>query len=255
MSISQYSKLLFRLGILSLLITCLWLLSGRSQNRVQFEKEIPVIAGQLQAEGDVIPVELWCKNAELSAPNAIEKLSCVIKNNTNKYISAGVLYTSITMEINGQEAIVSSFDSFDTFVHPDFREEHKNNLIAPGKEYIYNDLPNSFDNAILKRINVQLDYVEFEDGSSSGSNRGGSRIIKNIREGAAIYKAWLAEQYKQRGKSVDAIMPLLDSSYPLPQELKLQNDEQESGANIYRKYARRTYQTKGAESLIKNLSK
>lgn len=255
MSISQYSKVLFRLCILSALITCLWLLSVKSQNRAQFEKEIPVIATQLPLESGVIPVELRCKNAELSAPNSIENLSCVIKNNTNKYISAGSLYTSITMEKEGQAIVLSTFDTFDTFVHPDFREEHKNNLIAPGNEYVLNQLPSSYDSVIIKRIDAHLDYIEFDDGSSLGVNKGGSRIIKGTREGAAMYKNWLVEQYKRRGKSIDAIMALLDSSYPLPEELGLQNGEQENGANIYRKYARRTYQTKGAEGLIKNLSK
>jgi hypothetical protein len=252
---SQYSKVIFRLCILCALVTCLWLLSVKSQNRGQFEKEIPVIANQLQAENGVVPVELRCENAELSAPSAIEKLSCVIKNNTNKYISAGTLYTSITMEIGGQETVVSSFDTFDTFLHSDFREERKNNLIGPGKEYILNDLPNSYDNAVIKRINAQIDYIEFNDSSALGPDRGGSRITKNMREGAAMYKVWLVEQYKKRGKSVDAIIPLLNGTYPLQEELGFTNEEQQSGANLYRKYARRVYEDKGKEALIKNLQK
>lgn len=147
---SQYSKVIFRLCILCALVSCLWLLSTKSQTRTQFEKEIPVIANQLQSENVIVPVELRCENAKLSTPNSIESLSCVIKNNTNKYISAGALYTSITMEKGGQEIVLSTFDTFDTFVHPDFREEHKDNLVAPGREYVLNQLPTSYDDVVIK---------------------------------------------------------------------------------------------------------
>jgi hypothetical protein len=69
---------------------------------------IPVVTDQLGLVDGVIPVELKCENAELSAPNVLENLSCVIKNNTNKPISAGAVYTSIIPEKDGIRSVSSS---------------------------------------------------------------------------------------------------------------------------------------------------
>ncbi len=226
MSDSPKLKVLFRLFILCALVTCLWFFSNKatskitSQNAAPFERQIQVTTNQIQPDKGIIPVELKCENAELSAPNAIEKLSCVIKNNTQKYITAGSLYTSITVEQEGKTFAVSTYDVFDTFLHPDFRADHTNNLIAPGKEYRLNDLPVTYDNNVLvKGITVQIDYLEFADNSMLGPNRAGSRIVGDMREGAAKYKNWIAQKYKEKGKSIEAIIPLLDADQPLAEEL------------------------------------
>jgi hypothetical protein len=215
--------------------------------------KIPIVVHQLPSENGMISVELKCDNAELSAPNVLEKLSCVIKNNTRNYISAGALYISITLESDGKPLVVSTYDTFDTFLHPDFREDHKNNLIAPGKEYRLNDLPSSYgEDVVIKGIAVKIDYIEFANNSMLGENRGGSRIIGDTRVGAAKYKNWLTQEYKRKGGKIEALVPLLDGSQPLP-ELGVQNAEQERGAIMYRKYSRRTYADKGAAGLVKHL--
>jgi hypothetical protein len=188
MSNSPNLKTHLRLYILCTLVACLWLFASsanstisKSQGTQQFERSLPVVTDHLQADNGVILVELRCEAAELSAPNALEKLSCVIKNNTPSYISAGALYTSITLEKDGKPLVVSTFDTFDTFLHPDFREDHKNNLIAPRKEYRLNDLPTSYgEDTVIKGIAVKIDYIEFADNSLLGNSRGGSRIIRDI---------------------------------------------------------------------------
>jgi hypothetical protein len=247
MSISPNLKTHLRLYILCALVACLWVFSSNAnsttikpQSLQQIEGSLPVVTDQLKPNNGVIPVELRCEDAELSAPNALEKLSCVIKNNTRSYISAGALHTSITLEKDGKTLEVSTYDTFDTFLHPDFRAAHLNNLISPGKEYRLNDLPVSYsDDVVIKGIAVQIDYIEFADNSILGNNRSGSRIIGNVREGAVKYKDWLIQEYRRRGESIDALLPLLDGSHPLP-ELGLQNAEQERGAIMYRKYSLRT---------------
>jgi hypothetical protein len=252
-------KTLLRLCLLCTLSICLWFFSGnvtskiKTQNPGQFERQLPVTTSQLHADDGRIPVELRCENVELSAPNELEKLTCVITNNTSGYISAGALHTSITIEDDGKPLVISTYDTFDTFLHPDFREDHKDNLIAPGKEYRLNDLPASYrEGAVIKGVAVEIDYIEFADKSMLGNNRSGSRIIGELRKGAAKYKNWLAQEYKRRGGKVEALVPLIDGTQPLP-ELEIQNAEQERGAIMYRKFSWRTYTDKGADGLNKHL--
>lgn len=221
-------------------------------NRQVGDSQIPVVTHQLSAENGIIPVELRCENAELSAPSALKKLSCVIKNNTNKYIAAASINISITIEKEGKTSTDSSFLTIDTFVHPDFRSEHENNFIPPKGERPFQDLPTSYDNALIKGVEIGVDYVEFAGNSTAGPDRSGSRIINNIREGAAKYKQWLIQKYNQNGKSINAIAPLLEKDQPIPYESGIQNGDQQQGAKFYRDYARKTYKTKGAEGLIKH---
>lgn len=240
--------------ISAVVIATTGLKAGSKQATVQTEGlQLPIVARQLPSGKGVIPVELRCGNAELSAPNAIEKLPCVIKNNTDKYISAATVTISITLEEKGRTYSGSSFLTFDTFIHPDFREEHKNNLIAPKEEYSLQSLSESYDDAIVKGVIAQVDYVEFADNTALGSNQAGSRIIANIRAGAAKYRDWLVEKYNRSGKSMNAIAPLLEKDQPLAEELGIQNGDQQQGAIIYRNFARKTYEAKGTEGLSKYL--
>jgi hypothetical protein len=217
------------------------------------DSQLPIVTHQLSSENGVILVELKCENAELSTPSALKKLSCVIKNNTNKYIAASTMNISVILEREGKTSTDSSFLTIDTFVHPDFRSEHGNNLIPPKGERPFQDLPTSYDNAVIKGVAISVDYVEFGDNSMAGPNRSGSRIITDIREGAAKYKQWLIQKYNQNGKAINAIVPLLENDQPIPYESGIQNGDQQQGAKFYRNYARKTYRTKGAEGLIKHL--
>jgi hypothetical protein len=258
---SPNHKTLLRFCILCAIATCLWFFSSQatsktiqSQDATQFEKHIPVTTNQLEPDNSVIPVELKCEAAELSAPNTLEKLSCLIRNNTNKYITAATMNISITLEKEGKPSIDSSFLTIETFVHPDFREEHKNNLIPPGGERHIEDIQTSYDNAVVKGVTVRIDYVEFaDDAARLGPNHAGSRIISNIREGAAKYKDWLIQKYIQSGRSINSITILLEKGQLPLDELGIKNGDQQQGVVFYRNYARKTYETKGAEGLIKYL--
>lgn len=262
MPISPNFKTHLRLYILCALIAFLWLFSGnanstisKSQDTQQFEKSLRVVTDQLQPDNGVIPVELRCEEAELSAPNALEKLSCVIKNNTNKYIAAATINISFHTEKEGKQSLDSSYLTIETFGHPDFREEHRDNLIPPSGERPFQDLPTSYDNALIKGVTVRIDYIEFADSNTRlGPNRAGSRIIANIREGAEKYKNWLVKKYNESGKSIDSITPLLEVNQPLPAELGIQNGDQQQGVIFYRNYARKTFKTKGAKGLSKRLN-
>jgi hypothetical protein len=262
MAIPPNLKMQLRLYILCALVACLWVFSSnanstiiKSQGARQFERSMPVVTDQLQQDNGVIPVELRCENAELSAPNALEKLSCVIRNNTNKYIAAATINISLRTEKEGKETLDSSYLTIETFGHPDFRQEHQDNLIPPGGEFPFQDAPTSYDNIVIKGVTVRIDYIEFADSATRlGLNRAGSRIIANIREGAEKYKNWLVKKYNESGKSINAIAPLLEKDQPIPAELDIQNGDQQQGVIFYRNYALKTFKIKGADELSKRLN-
>jgi hypothetical protein len=212
-----------------------------------------VKAGQLDPVGGSLPVELTCEDAKLIGGGRISQLTCVIKNNSFAPMVAGTLQVSIVINANGKEESVSGYHTFDTFLHPDFREDHKNNLIQPGMVYRFNVPPTDYGDATVKEIEAEVDYIEFLDKPSVGPNHVGSRTLSDIREGAAKYKNWLAEQYKRKAASVMAIAEILDNETIDPNESGLKNSDQSSGASMYRKYARRMYNSKGPQEFLRRL--
>src|SRR5258708_28877385 len=101
----------------------LWLLAGSANGGPQ-EKPgltlLPVQVEQIDPVGGVIPVELRCLDAQLSSPRAIEKLTCVIKNNTDRFITAGTVAVAINFERAGTELELQSYDTFNTFLQSDY---------------------------------------------------------------------------------------------------------------------------------------
>ncbi|HEX8846043.1 MAG TPA: hypothetical protein VF791_15435 [Pyrinomonadaceae bacterium] len=252
---SRVAIVILLAALVGLIVISTAVLRARSDQTTQQlgDSRIPIVTNQLPSESGVIPVELKCEDAELSAPNALKKLSCVIKNNTDKHIAAAAMNISITLEKEGQTSIDSSFLTIETLVHPDFRSEYRNNLIPPKGERPFQDLPTNYGDAVIKGVTIRVDYVEFTDNSTAGLNQAGLRIITNIREGAVKYKEWLIRKYNQSGNSINAIVPLLEKDQPIPHDLDIRNGDQQQGVIFYRNYARKTYKTKGAEGLIKHL--
>ncbi len=211
--------------------------------------ELAVAVRQLPAEGGVIPVELRCEPARLISPNSIEPRLCFLKNNTNKLIAAVALAYSITTEKNGKEATGISYLTAETLVHPDLRADRLDNRVGPGRELPIRDSATTYeDDAVVKGIEVWIDYVEFDDQTAAGPNRVGSRIVSDIRAGAAKYKAWLVDKYRQSGNSVAAVVPLLDT-HLRREELGIRSGEEEHGAIAYQNHARRLTREKGPQGL------
>lgn len=249
----------FKLGVL-LIITCgvVWLLSSKATTQgtktsVPQRTYLPIKAKQVRSDDGTLPVSLRCDDAELSAPNEIEKVSCVIVNNTNKRISAAGVVFTVIVEQDGETSPDSSLLTIETFIHPDLREDKQNNLIPPGGEGSVRPLPVSYDDAVIRGVSMEVDYVEFEDKSTFGPDKVGSRVITNIRAGAAMYKNWLVGKYRQNGQSVESLVRILDRQ-PMPEEeIGIKNDDQRQGAIIYRNHTRSTYESKGPGSLVKHL--
>ena len=243
-----------RILILVVLLGALWLVSLRPTATQTSALMLPVSVQNLSSGTDINPVELRCADARLSAPNYIEKLSCVLKNNTDRAIRAGTLVVNVTIEQRGTMETISSYDSFDTLLNPDMHNEQGPHLIPPQGEYVIDQLPTNYGEGIVKRISESIDYIEFTEGPPLGRNVAGSRIINDVRQGAAKYKEWLVREFHRNGESPDAILTILNKSDVIPEAgLNLQNSDQVTGANLFRKFLLRTYGSKGEAELVKHL--
>jgi hypothetical protein len=92
---------------------------------------------------------------------------------------------------------------------------------------------------IIKRVEIAIDYVEFENNIIFGRDSKGSQAVKDIREGAARYKNRVKASYEYHRKSLKSIAPLVKDGELLPSDLILLNQNQEFGAKTYRKKLRK----------------
>lgn len=256
MLISQKHRVLFRLCTLCILIICLWLFSGAySQNLTQSEKQITTTLHPLQSENGTSPVEIRCEADPLLMPSRFEGFSCVLKNNTNKNITAANLTYSVLFDSNGTTGKDTHSLTILALTHPDFRELYQ--PIAPRTERIIRSAGKvSYEAAVIKGLEVGVDYVEFEDGTALGPNQTGSAILVDMREGAKKYKKWLAQEHIKQAKSVSPCISLLQSDQPLPNvsgEFEFKNSDEKNGAKAYRTRLKKICDTQGAAEAEKYL--
>lgn len=225
-----------------------------SQNNVRDVTRIPVKVRSPRAD-QFIPVTLECEDSVLSAPNKIEGVSCELINQTGKYISSATVAISVLVEKDGKVSSDASYLTIETFLHPDLKEEGKDNRIKPNGRHRFNDVTTSYDDAVIKGVSVTVDYVEFDDSTTAGPNEAGAKIVADIRDGAAKYKRWLHQNYEKGGRSIDSVVSLLKNQ-PIPEdELLITNGDQQQGAVMYRNFAIRTYERSGAAGLSKHLQR
>lgn len=238
------------LGVIVIMTTAL---KARNNQNANAGGQVIVRAKQLRSLNGVIPVELQCKEAHLTAPDILESFSCALKNNTDKNILAANVAYSVVFESGGKEDTDTRFHTLDTFVHPDFYEANKS--IQPrGERIIEPPGPSFYADSIIKGVEIWIEYVEFEDKTTLGSNEKGSQIIAGIREGATKYREWLAQRYVEKGRSAEAIVPLLQTDQPLP-KAGFENSYQEQGARAYRNRLRHIQDTRGAAQIERYLSR
>lgn len=232
-SIMSY-KIVFRLVILAFLSVTLWIVYARPVRTQQDGRSIPItITGQPEAVNGIVPIEIKCGPAQFGAPNTLERFNCSLKNNSAQSVSAANVVYSVILDTSAGTTTQAYNRTLDALVHPDFKLSNK--LVTPGEQAdVGTPGPTSYPDGIIKEVSISLDYVEFEDGTVLGPDHEGSRLIGLTRQGAVKYKEWLREQYKQSGNAVQAIVPLLESSQTLPQEVNLTGRE-EAGANAYRR--------------------
>lgn len=245
-------KLVYRLLILAALSLCLWSVSARTRNSQPQDEFIPVtITERLEAKNGLIPADLRCGMARLSAPNQLEEFRCVLKNNTQANITAANSVYTIVYEQKGS-LFRDSFSSVsEAFVHKDFKGTNK--LIEPGNETSFGPPgPISYADSVIKSVEIAIDYVEFEDGSTLGPDKQGSRIIKAMRAGAERYRQWLKVR-TQSGNYIETISSVIETNQTLPSELRFTDPSEEQGANAYRSRLRKLYQNRGPAEVKKLL--
>lgn len=250
-------KTFFGIGLMAALVITIFFtatISKKSgaQNGAQQRTsiKIPVRIKQLAAEKSVIPIELKCEDAELSAPNEFDKLNCTAKNNTEKDITALVLAYTFSIEENGKAASTGGAINIIALLHPDFYEQFKDTFIHPKEESPLNILPTTLDdNTVIKEMTIQLEYAEFDNGSVIGENSNGKETIRQIRQGVAIYKDWFAKKYNENGRTEQAFTELFQTRQTSKENLGDLTVNQLEGARVMQKFIRRIYLAKGIQGV------
>ncbi len=227
--------------------------SNQTVNPAYTSQITPVVKSLRSANGAVV-ADLRCGEVFLTTAGRVENLSCTLKNNTDKTILAANVEYLITLESGGKKFTDTRVYTFDAYFHPDFYEVNK--AILPGGERIVESHgPMSYEDSTVKEIEVEVDYVEFEDKTSLGDSEKAAQTIADIRSGAAKYKAWLSRKYTEHGKSAEALAHLLTQNRPGPGELVVAGQYEEQGARVYRIRLRKIAETQGASEIHKYLNK
>jgi hypothetical protein len=237
-------KLLGKILALALLSFGLWQFSGGAGLSQRGNAFVPVTPRQLHVDDGPMPVELRCSPGQSSAPGVLDPFTCVLLNNTDKDIIAANVIYSIVVDQDGNESKATYASTVDAIPHPDFAGASR--PVRPGTESVGVGPPGptSYQGAIIKGVEISIDYVEFADGSWLGPNQQGSRIIGDMRRGADRYKNWLRAEYSKSGAPPDAITQMLNSR-SLPSGLKFASADEEQGARAYRTRLRGIYESKG----------
>lgn len=247
------SKILFRLLVLTSLTLCLWAFSGVAGKVRQADRYVPVaVTGQLEPWGYVFPAEIRCETARITAANEVS-FDCRLKNNTAKSITAANTINAIVLEKEGR--LTKDEYSLTIVTIMSTSSERMGRPIAPGEERSLGQSgPLSYTHDVVKGVEVRIDYVEFDDGTALGPDSGGSKIIRETREGAAKFRDWISRKYVQNRKSVKHIVPLLQKDQPVPSELEFKSAHQEGGAKTFRNFLRKVYEDRGAAEVEKHIN-
>lgn len=254
MSLTKKKPLIVSIAV----VTAAMMITGAAalKNRANAIAQPEVATKQLPRVSGVIPIEIRDAKASFPQENEMQDFNCIVKNNTDKEITSVVLlYKITTVNSSGQE-VTDTFVLFrESYVHADVREAHHYRPLVPGEEYLFQSSGvTAFENARIKRVEASIDYAEFEDKNKLGPDVKGSQIITQLREGAAQYKTWLGQKFKQMRSSVDAILPLLKER-DLPKEIGLKSSHAEGGARVYRGHMLRVFESHGAHEAKKYLSR
>lgn len=209
---------------------------------------INVVINQLPAKDGVIPIEIVQPTVVSSAPNKLDDLTYILRNNSGKAVLALAAIRTIGYEEDGKLYTHSVYSTMDAAFHPDiggrpFFKGSQMSMESAG--------PVSFNEGlVIKEITLTIEYASFDDQTANGSGGEGERRIKAMREGACRYKSWLAQEYSRAGKSLTTILPALQTR-TIPEGLKLDSD-QTMGADRYRLYLLTTFQKKGAADVEKH---
>lgn len=238
----MYFKFVTGIALIAVLmgVTLAWHRSTDFQFRQS--AAIKIVINQPPAKDGVIPIEIIQPTIVSSAPNKLDDLTYILRNNSARAITAVAVVRTIHYEERGRVYAHSVYSTMDTAFHPDFSGKP----FLPGSQMPMESAgPLSFDEGVvLKELTLSLEYAAYDDQTAFGAGGEGERRIKAMREGARQYKSWLAQEYSRAGKSLAAIFPTIQVR-GIPEALKLDSD-QTMGADRYRLSLLKTFKTKGA---------
>lgn len=252
MSKSKWVRTLPGLCIGGVLAILLWQFSGNARQRANQDpptasNSIAIKITQLPLAEGVIPVEVTCQTQGYLKPTKGKALRCILKNNFSSPVTAVSLAYTVKYEANGKKSSDSGFMTMDALVHRDFRESNFSKFIHPGTESDIQSQRLIEESMSDIEIIVGIDYVEFDNGKALGPDSGGSRLVMQIRAGAAKYKEWLKQNYVVRGKSMAVVKSLLEQTTSVATDLGIPS-ELEVGAMEYRRNARQVINFRGGPS-------
>ncbi len=243
----MHFKFLTSIALLALLVgVALAWRSATINSQSREPATIRVVIDQLPAKDGVIPVEIIQATAVSSAPNIVDDVSYVLKNNSGKAISAVAVAKEILYREGGKLLGASFYSMVDFSFHPDMVGSE---AFAAANAQVPMEAsgPKTFDEGIvIQSVKLKIEYVQYVGASSYGSGTEGEHRIMSQREGAKKYKELLRKKYSQAGKSLVTVVPLLENINL--QELKLEENES-AGADRYRRYLLKTFRTKGAAEI------
>jgi hypothetical protein len=243
---SKWPRTLRRLCIVVGLVFSLWQSSGSARQVVTQNppSAIELTTKQLPTVDGSIPVALQCHTQDYLKPAEGKALRCFLKNNTINPITAVSLSYNITFQMNGQKSTDSGFVTMDALIHSDFHDSNFSKFILPGAESDIQSRRLIEETMSDIKIIVGIDYVEFDKGKPLGPDSGGTRLLKEIRDGAVKYKAWLKTKYWASGRSMAAVEDLLEETRSIATDLGIDGQSQ-VGAEAYRRYAREIINFRG----------
>ncbi|MDQ3750111.1 MAG: hypothetical protein M3367_14045 [Acidobacteriota bacterium] len=242
------------LTIILISVVSIFLIPGlKAQDSRNFvQTEIPVVIQPLKIGDDIVPLEIQCEKVFITKPDTLDTFSCTLINGTHKNIHASIVRYSIIVDSNGKEKQIDRLTTAVPYIHPDLSEVKK--PIKPGGSLSVTPLgPIVEPDSVVKRLELEPIYIEFDDETTVGMGGKNVELITNVREGAARYKNSLRQKYLDKGKSVQEILPLLEDNAPFDSEIE--NFSQRAGAKAYRKFLREKYEKDGIQTINKVLDK
>ena len=213
--------------------------------------EIKVVINQPPAKDGVVPIEIFQPTIVSSAANKLDNLTYNLRNNSGKAVIAIALVKTISYEEDGKVHAQSRYSTMDSRFHSDVGGQP----FLPGTQTsMESSGPLSFnEGVVIKEVTLTVEYISYADQTAYGSGGEGERRVNAMREGARLYKSWLAQEYSRNGKSLAAILPVIET-HNIPEELKLDLD-QTMGADRYRLQLLKTFKTKGAAEVENYLNR
>lgn len=183
-----------------------------------------------------------------TSQNVLQGGSCRVKNLSGQNITGMGLIWTVTLT-DGQTSQVQKLVDFS--LHKDIVDTQGVPPFAPYSEREIPHVEREFnaEGQSVKSVKVEVAFVTFADSSGVGIEN--SKMYQRLllrREGAEIYKKWLASIYGDDPKNINRVVEKL-SGDELPADERVKNDGVESGAAVYRQWLLQIYKKNGADSL------